>query len=103
VATKYRVEITRTAEDDVEEIWIRIGADSIENATRFVTQLQEKIGTLEKMPRRCPSIPENELLGTDYRHLILQNYRVIFRIARESVWVLRVVHGNRLLDKSFFG
>ena len=61
MATKYRIEITKTAESDIEEIWIRIGADSIENATRFVAELEEKIGTLEKMPRRCPSIAENEL------------------------------------------
>jgi hypothetical protein len=30
------------------------GADSIENATRFVIQLEEKISTLERMPNRCP-------------------------------------------------
>lgn len=52
---------------------------------------------------RCPSIPENKLLGTEYRHLILGEYRVIFRIARSTVFVLRIVHGNRLIDSSFFG
>jgi len=40
VAAKYRVEITRTAESDVEEIWTHIGADSIEHATKFVLQLK---------------------------------------------------------------
>lgn len=100
---KYRVEITRTAENDVDEIWGRIAADSIVNATRFVLQLEEKTGTLERMPHRCPAIPENELLGTDYRHLILDDYRVIFRIRASTVFVLRIVHGSRLLDSSFFG
>ena len=46
---KYRVEITRTAESDVEEIWTHIAADSIEEATRFVDQLEKKIDTLERM------------------------------------------------------
>lgn len=100
---KYRVDITRTAENDVDEIWAHIAADSIENATRFVLELEEKTGTLERMPHRCPGIPENELLGTDYRHLILDDYRVIFRITASTVSVLRVVHGSRLLDSSFFG
>ena len=100
---KYRVEITQSAEGDVDEIWNHIGADSIENATRFVMQLEQKIRTLEGMPHRCPAIPENKLLGTLYRHLILGDYRVIFRIAASSVFVLRIVHGNRLLDTSFFG
>ena len=100
---KYRVEITRTAENDVDEIWDHIGADSIENATRFVIQLEEKIGTLERMPHRCPAIPENKLLGTEYRHLILGDYRVIFRVKASTVYVLRIVQGSRLLDSSFFG
>lgn len=99
---KYRVEITRTAEGDVDEIWAHIGADSIENATRFVIQLEEKAGTLERMPHRCPAIPENKLLGTGYRHLILGDYRAIFRIKASTVFVLRIVQGNRLLDSSFF-
>ena len=100
---RYRVEITRAAESDVDEIWDHIGADSIENATRFVIQLEEKIGTLERMPHRCPAIPENKLLGTEYRHLILGDYRVIFRVKASTVIVLRIVQGNRLLDSSFFG
>src|SRR2546427_4417798 len=39
---------------DLEEIWILIAADSMENATRFVIELEAKIGTLEQMPNRCP-------------------------------------------------
>lgn len=69
MAAKYRVEITRTAESDVEEIWTHIGADSIEHATKFVLQLEKKTDTLERMSHRCPLIPENKLLGTNYRHL----------------------------------
>jgi toxin ParE1/3/4 len=103
VRAKYRVEITRTAEKDIEEIWTHIAADSVENATRFVLQLEEKIGTLERWPHRSASIPENRLLGTEYRHLILGDYRAIFRVAESVVFVLRIVHGNRLLDASFFG
>ncbi len=98
---KYRVEITRTAEGDVESIWDHIAADSAENATRFVIDLEKKIGALERAPNRCPAIPENELLGTKYRHLILADYRVIFRLTASTIYVLRVVHGNRLLDSSF--
>jgi plasmid stabilization system protein ParE len=103
VRAKCRVEISKTAENDLDDIWIRIGSDSIENATRFVLQLEQKIGTLEKMPYRCPAIPENIQLGTEYRHVIISDYRVIFRIVASAVFILRIVHGNRLLDASFFG
>src|SRR2546427_1147003 len=87
---------------DLEEIWILIAADSMENATRFVIELEAKIGTLEQMPNRCPAIPENALLGTEYRQLIIGDYRVIFRVEGSTVYVLRIIHGNRLLDISFF-
>jgi toxin ParE1/3/4 len=102
VAAKYRVEITETAQTDLEEIWMRIAADSVDIATRFVLQLEEKTATLEKMPHRCPQIPENEILNADYRHLVLGDYRIIFRIDRRTVWVLRILHGSRLLDLSLF-
>jgi plasmid stabilization system protein ParE len=103
VSAKYRVEITQTAENDLHEIWGHIAADSMEQATRFVLQIEEKAGTLERMPNRCPLIPESELLGSDYRHLILGDYRLIFRISMSTVFVLRIVHGSRVLDSSFFG
>ena len=100
---KYRVEVTKVAEADLEEIWILIAADSVENATRFVIQLDQKIGTLERMPDRCPLIPENARIGADYRHLIIGDYRVIFRVEASTVYILRILHGNRLLDASLFG
>jgi plasmid stabilization system protein ParE len=103
VPTKYQVEIAETAEGDLAEIWAYIASDSVENATQFLIRLEEAISTLEKLPQRCPSIPENNLLGTDYRHLILGDYRVLFRVAKNRVFVLRIVHGNRLLNSSFFG
>ena len=53
-------------------------------------------------PERCPLIPENEILGTRYRHLLYGNYRTVFRIERKTVYLIRVIHGARLLDGSMF-
>ena len=96
--TRFRVEITQSAEDDLEEIWSYIAEDSPETASGFVLNLEEKVQTLEQFPQRCPLIPENEFLGRRYRHLILDRYRVIFRLSKEIVFVLRIIHGSRLLD-----
>ena len=76
--------------------------DSPEEADQFIRRLEEQIETLETFPERCPLIPENEILGTHYRHLVYGNYRSVFRIARNTVYVLRVIHGARLLDDSMF-
>lgn len=99
---KYNVEITVAAERDVEEIWTYIAADSPENATAFIVRLEEQIDSLEQFPERCPLIPENEQLGTAYRHLLHGAYRTIFRIAGKTVYILRIIHGARLLDSSCF-
>ena len=99
---KFRVRITRTAERDIEEAWTFIAQDSPEEAEKFVRRLEEQIETLERFPERCPLIAENEMLGTRYRHLLYGNYRSVFRTAGKTVYVLRVIHGSRLLDSSMF-
>lgn len=99
---KYSVQITPAAERDVEEIWTYIADDSPENATSFILRLEEQIEALEEFPERCPLIPENELLGTGYRHLIYGAYRTIFRITGKTVFIVRIIQGARLLDPSLF-
>jgi toxin ParE1/3/4 len=97
---KYSVEISLSAERDVEEIWTYIADDSPENATAFVLRLEEQIAALEQFPMRCPLIPENDILGTTYRHLIYGAYRTVIRITGKTVFIVRIVHGSRLLDPS---
>jgi toxin ParE1/3/4 len=101
VPARYRVKITRLAEIDIDQIWSFIAEDSVKEAGEFILELEKQIDTLEHFPERCPLIPENQLLGTKYRQLLYGNYRTIFRIS-DSVYVLRVIHGARLLDTSFF-
>jgi len=98
VSKKFSVDVTSTAEADIAEIWEHIAQDKPEAATAFVIRLEEQINTLEDFPERCPLVPENELLGTAYRHLVFGNYRTIFRIVVARVIIMRVLHGTRLLD-----
>ena len=100
--TKFRVRIARAAELDIEAIWAFIAQDSPEIAAQFIRRLEDQIDSLENFPDRCPLIPENRLLGTRYRHLLYGNYRTIFRVAGKTVFVLRVVHGARLLRPAMF-
>ena len=99
---KFIVEITPSAEADIAEIWDYIAQDSPAKAETFILALEEQIASLEKFPERCSRTPENEILGTSYRHLIHGPYRTIFRIAGTKVVILRVIHGARLLDTSLF-
>jgi toxin ParE1/3/4 len=99
---KFRVSITRSAESDIEQAWSFIAQDNPETADKFIGRLEEQIETLEIFPNRCALIPENEILGTRYRHMIYGNYRTVFRVAKTTVYVLTVIHGARLLDASMF-
>jgi len=98
VSAKFRVDITPAAEADIAEIWDYIAQDNPATATSFILRLEKQIGALERFPERCPSIPENELLGTAYRHLLHGNYRAVFKIVGTRVIIMRVLHGARLLE-----
>jgi plasmid stabilization system protein ParE len=84
----FKVEITPTAERDIEEIWDYIAQDSPENATAFILALENQADSLERLPQRCPLISENAILGTACRHLLYGNCRTIFRIADKRVMLL---------------
>lgn len=99
---RFQVRISKSAETDIEKIWTFIAEDSLSEARRFVAHLENQVSTLEQFPARCALIRENELLGTRYRHLLYGNYRTVFRVSGKTVYVLRVVHGARLLDTSMF-
>ena len=102
MAAKFRVSITGAAETDIEQAWSFIAQDNPKTADEFISRLEEQIETLEIFPNRCALIPENEILGTRYRHIIYGDYRTVFRVAKRTVYVLRVIHGARLLDASMF-
>ncbi len=102
MTAKYQVKITRSAERDFEEIWTYIANDSPDEADRFVQKIEKQIHALEHFPLRCPLAPENAVLGTSYRHLVYGCYRIIIKISGKSVFIMRLFHGSKLLDTSFF-
>ena len=95
---KYKVNLTQHAQNDLEHIFYYIADDSVNNAANFIFELEKKIYSLETFPDRHPLISENEFFGTDYRHLIYKKYRIVYRVAENSVFILRIIHGAKLLD-----
>ncbi len=81
-------------------IYDYIERDSRQRAVKWFREIERQIRTLSRSPKRCPVIPESQEIGREYRHLIYGNYRTIFRAEGEIVYVVRVVHGARLLDSS---
>jgi len=98
VEKKYKINLTRHAQIDLDQIYSYIAADNPANAINFVLQLEKKVYSLNTFPERHSFIPENEYFETDYRHLIYKNYRIIYRVTKEAIFILRIVHGARMLQ-----
>ncbi len=96
---KYKVNISRTAQNDLEQIFFYIAEDSINNnAKKFILELEKKIYSLDTFPERFALIPENIFFGTNYMHITHKKYRTIYRIDKDSIYILRVIHGAKLLE-----
>ncbi len=95
---KHRVEITKTAESDLREVFHYIAADNEAAANRLVSEIERQIDSPERYPFRCPVIPESTELGKEYRHIIYGQYRTVFRIDGSRVLILRILHSARLLS-----
>ena len=93
MAKKYKINISFNAEKDLEYVFFYIAEDSINNAKKFILELEEKIYSLETMPERFALLPENIFFGSNYRQIIHKKYRVIYKISNNSVCIMRVVHG----------
>jgi plasmid stabilization system protein ParE len=93
VPKRYSVQITATAQTDIEQIWDYIARDNPAQATHHLVRLERAVLALAEFPERNSLIPENVYLNTQYRHAIVGNYRIIYRIQRQTVWVARVLHG----------
>ncbi len=56
--------------------------------------LVEAIAKLDVMAERCPIAPEDADLQLGIRHLIVGNYRVLYRINGQQVDVLHIRHSS---------
>ena len=89
-----KVEITSLADANLEEIYLRIREDSPSRAAKWRKGLLRAAETLDLFPERCPLAPESgpEL---EIRQLIYGAYRVLFTVAKDTVFVLHIRHGAR--------
>ena len=80
MAKKYATSITVTAERDILGIRSYITRDKPRAADNWVAKIEERISKLDTYPFRCEVVPESSDLGVEYRHALLGNYRIIFRV-----------------------
>ena len=103
MAKKYKVLITKIAEEDIRYIFEYILSDNPQVAERWKGEIKSQIASLKEFPARCSIIPEAVDIGIDYHHVIYGDYRTVFKIKDDAVSIMRVFHCSRLLDLGIFG
>ena len=92
---EYSVEILDEALDELEGIVDYIAVDSIVNALRWYEKVITAIHTLDNMPKRCPLADESPAFPFEVRCLLVDDYRVLYRINGDVVEVLHVKHPRK--------
>lgn len=90
------VDVTPSAEQDLDEIWLTIAADSVDRADKFVDTLTDRFVALSKSPRM--GRPRNEL-ADGLRSLAFRNYVVFYSYRDRHLLIERVLHGARDLKR----
>ena len=84
--------------DDLESIADYIARDSEYYARAVVNEMLSSATSLAQLPNRGRVVPE--FSDDQLREIFVYSYRLIYRIERERVLVLAVVHGKRLIEDS---
>ncbi|MDZ4853491.1 MAG: type II toxin-antitoxin system RelE/ParE family toxin [Nitrospirota bacterium] len=92
-----RLEWTEPAVADLENIQSYIARDSAEYADAIVERLILSVDQLESFPESGRSVPESA--DAKMRELLVERYRIIYRLRKGAVQILAVVHGARNLAK----
>ena len=91
----YFVVIEKEAQDEITEASNWIAQYSPERAAEWHFEIEQAIFSLEENPFRCPRAPESDRFPEEIRHLIFQQYRILFAVRDETVHVLHVWHARR--------
>jgi toxin ParE1/3/4 len=75
-----KVNLSRQAEIDLDEIWFTIALSNTNAADRMLDRLAYRISMLEDFPEIGSARPE---LGEGARVLVERNYLVIYRLVSE--------------------
>ena len=92
-----RIEWARSARDELTDLRDYIAKASPYNAQRFIERIITAVESLSDQPQRGRRAPEAD--RDDVRELLFQNYRIIYLLRPDILYVVTVVHGSRDLER----
>lgn len=87
------------ARSDLQSIVAFIATDNPLAAAQVLDQIERRVASLRTLPERGRVVPELAAFGCQtYRELIAAPWRIVYRIAGPTVYVLAVLDGRRNLE-----
>ena len=94
-----RVQITSPALDDLADLWSFHARESEPRAQAWVDAILKTIALLEVTSLIGHERQESYLKGL--RSLTHKRYIIFYRVSREEIQVIRIIHGHRDLESVF--
>ncbi len=99
MTNRYKVIWSEIAEHDLERIIKYIAIDSPSNALKVLNKIKKKSDALYRLPERGRIVPElREFNILQYREIIIDPWRVIYKATGKNVFVLSVIDSRRNIE-----
>lgn len=91
--SKYIVRLLPIAEEDLGEIIGYVAAERPSAAARLADRIDSSLARLSAFPKLGRIPKDSDLAELGYRHLILDDYLVFYKIEARTVLIYRILHG----------
>jgi plasmid stabilization system protein ParE len=99
MTNRYKVIWSEIAEYDLERIIEYIAIDSPSNALKVLNKIKKKSSALYRLPERGRIVPElKEYNILQYREIIIDPWRVIYKVVGKKVFVMSVIDSRRNVE-----
>jgi len=96
---KYYIKWASPALDDLDEIIEYISKTNLSYSMKVMDKIHEQVSKLDMNPERCRIVPELEKYGyLIYRQLIIDYWKVIFKIEGNIVYIMLIIDGRRNIE-----
>lgn len=89
-----KVDWSEVAEADIGDLYDYIARDVPYYAEQFIDKLIDAVAMLAEHPLMGRCVPEADG-REDIRELIFHNYRIIYLLEPERLYILTVIHGSQ--------
>ena len=94
----YHITWSPRAASHLEEICAYIARDSKHYAAIFAQNVLKLVASIPSFPKSGRVVPEYS--DENIREHLYQNYRIVYRIAKDSIQIAAICHGARQLTNT---